>query len=86
MDIQDGYGHKTKVAVKKHDVEHILIFSASISCKSHSNPRSPRIQKRMIASIANMSCPRRVPLSHGLALQAYSYRSSGRVEINSLKR
>src|SRR5260370_172363 len=26
-----------------------------------------------MASIANMSCPRRVPLSHGLALYAYSY-------------
>ena len=40
----------------------------------------------MIASIANMSGPLRVPLSHGLALQTYSYRTSGRAEINSLNR
>jgi hypothetical protein len=33
-----------------------------------------------------MSWPRRVPLSHGLVLYAYSYRTSGRASINWSKR
>ncbi len=36
--------------------------------------------------MANMNCPFRVPLSQGRALKAYSYRTSGRTETNSLNR
>jgi hypothetical protein len=58
----------------------------AISYAIRSNLRLSQSQNRMMASIANMSWPRRVPLSHGLALYAYSYLTSGRVEINSLNR
>ena len=40
----------------------------------------------MIASMPSVSCAPRVRLSHGRALYAYSYLTSGRVEINSLNR
>src|SRR6266852_263583 len=40
----------------------------------------------MSASIANINCPFRAPLSQGRALKAYSYRTSGRTETNSLNR
>ena len=46
----------------------------------------PKTQNRKIASTANINWALLVPLSQGLALYAYSWRTSGRVEINSLNR
>jgi hypothetical protein len=43
-------------------------------------------QNRMIVSTTNISCPLRVKLSYGRALNAYSYLTSGRTEISSLNR
>jgi hypothetical protein len=92
---RSGQGCEARTLLQKsHATENLVAAVATpsrrtILSRSHLNrvrAAPKRSQNRMIESMANMSWPLRVPLSYGRALNAYSYRTSGRTEINSLKR
>jgi hypothetical protein len=60
-DIQDGDRHKRHSGGKKNGVDRLLPSSVE-RCRRRV-AQSPRNQNRMIVSMANISCPFRVPLS-----------------------